>query len=219
MFKKILLGIGALFFVLTGGLILIMGYVFNNPDSVFNAFHSVTDKLMQGQKYEENGEFFLQGISKLGFETRNVEIDVQTHNGPTLKVLLEGKVPRFEQGPFILQTADSESVNIRFQEPLASHWIQMNVNGQEVTQDSNAKLKAHVYLPSSFKGHILISTRSGNIKLSLPEQELYELDLQTVSGKIDNTLVAKAAPGVSPDQVGHIKVTSEEGSITVEPSR
>ncbi len=65
MLKKLLMGFAALFLVLVGGLILMMGYVFNHPESIFDAFNSVTSKLTQGEAYEEKEEYFLQGIKNL----------------------------------------------------------------------------------------------------------------------------------------------------------
>ncbi|WP_374075408.1 hypothetical protein [Bdellovibrio bacteriovorus] len=215
MLKKFLLGLGALFFILVGSLILIMGYVFNNPDSVFNAFNSVTDKILQGQKYEENEEFFLQGMNRLTLSARRVDLSLKVHAGNTLKVHMHGKVPRFEQGPFVLQTAEKDAVHIQFQEPIASSWIQMNVNGQELTKESDSKLKADVYLPESFKGQVTIETRDGNVHLQIPEDLLYELELQSVSGKIQNNLKTKPVAEILPQEVGHIKVQTTEGSISV----
>ncbi|KHD89138.1 MAG: hypothetical protein OM95_04730 [Bdellovibrio sp. ArHS] len=216
MIKKILMGLAALFFILVGGLVLIMGYVFNNPESVLTAFHSVTDKFMQGQKYEEPGEFFLQGISQLNLQARRVDLVIRTHTGPTLKVLLHGKVPRFEPGPFIVQMTEQNALRVDFQEPLASNWIQMNVNGEEFTQESDAKLTADIYLPQSFKGKIFVKTEEGKVTLRLPEDLLYETDVQSVSGKITNTLKQKTTSEILPQEVGHIKIQTESGEIVVE---
>lgn len=216
MLKKILMGLAALFFILVGGLILIMGYVFNNPESVFTAFQSVTDKFMQGQKYEEPGEFFLQGISEVSLNARHMDMVVRTHSGPTLKVLLHGKVPRFEPGPFIVQMAEKDILRVDFQEPLASNWIQMNVNGEEFTQESDSKLTADVYLPQSYKGKILIKTEEGNVTLRLPEDLFYETDLQSVSGKVTNNLKQKPTSEILPSEVGHIKIQTQSGAIFVE---
>lgn len=217
MLKKFLLGLVALFLILMGSLILIMGYVFNNPDTVFHAFNSVTEKFMQGQKYEEAEEFFLQGIETLRFSSRRVDVHVKTFSERNLKVVLHGKVPRFENGPFILQTVDKDNLNIEFQEPLASHWIEMNVNGEETTQASDAQLVADIYVPESYKGRLLIETRQGHVQLQLPTKNLYEVDLQSVSGKIQNNLNQKPTSEILPQEVGHIKVQTIEGSITVEP--
>lgn len=217
MLKKFFLGLVALFFVLLGSLILIMGYVFNNPDSVFNAFNSVTEKIIQAQDYEENEEFFLQGIEHITFNSRQVDLKIQTHSGTTLKILLQGQVPRFEQGPFILQTTEKNTLNIHFQEPMASQWLQLNINGQEVTTKSDARLHADVYLPQSFKNQVSVETREGHVELRLPEADLYEIDLQSISGKIDNRLTQKPTSEIQPKDVGHIKIQTNTGSILVEP--
>ncbi len=217
MLKKFLLGLGALFFILMGSLILIMGYVFNNPESVFTAFHSVTEKLLQGQKYEEKAEFFLQGMDELVVHSNRVDIRLHTSSENTLKILMQGKVPRFESGPFVLQRAGKKDLQVELQEPLASNWITMNVNGHETTQETDSQLSADIYLPRSFKGRVSIETRRGNVELALPQDSLYELDLQSVSGKISNDLQQKPTSGIEPQKVGHIKVQTENGSISVKP--
>lgn len=217
MLKKFFLGLIALFFVLLGSLILLMGYVFNNPDSVFNAFNSVTEKIIQAQDYEEKEEFFLQGIDQITFDSRQVDLNIRTYSGTTLKILLQGQVPRFERGPFILQTTDKSALHIQFQEPMASQWLQMNINGEEVTTKSDAQLRADIYLPQSFKNKVSVETRGGHVELRLPETDLYELDLQSISGKIDNRLKQKPTSEIQPQDVGHIKIQTNTGSILVEP--
>lgn len=217
MLKKLLFGLAAFFLVLTGSLILMMGYVFNNPDSVFNAFNTVTQKFMQGQPYEEKEEFFLQGMDEITISSRRTDLQIKTYNGHTLKILLRGKVPRFENGPFILQTAHGNILHIEFQEPLASHWIQLNVNGQEATQESDSQLVAEIYVPESYKKKLQFDSRSGHVDLRLPDTVLYELDLQSISGKITNNLKQKPTSESLPQEVGHIKIQTAEGSILVEP--
>lgn len=217
MLKKFFLGLIALFFVLFGSLILLMGYVFNNPDSVFKAFNSVTEKFIQAQDYEEKEEFFLQGIEQINLNARHVDLHLQTYSGTTLKILLHGKVPRFEKGPFILQTANKNILHIEFQEPLASQWLQMNINGEEITTKSDSQLQADIYLPESFKNLVKLETHEGHIELRLPELNLYEIDLQSISGQIDNRLKQKPTPETQPQDVGHIKIQTTTGSILVEP--
>lgn len=217
MLKKLLLAALALFLVLAGSLVLLMGYVFNNPDVVFRAFDSVTERFLQGQSHEENEEFFLQGLSEIIITSRRIEIDMRTHKGPTMKIRLHGKIPRFEQGPYILQTADADRLTIELQEPLASHWIEMNVNGQEMTQASDAQLKAEVYIPESYKKLVRVETREGKVSLHLPKDILYELDLQSVSGPIDNSLEQTADSSVEPSAVGRIQIKTVEGPIVVGP--
>lgn len=220
MLKKILLGLVALFFILAGSLVLLMGYVFNNPESVFKVFNSVTDKILQGQEYEENEEYFLQGIETLQLASRQVDAEIYFHKGNTLKVSLRGKVPRYENGPFISQNNETSHLNIQLREPLASGWIHMNVNGEEMTQESNSDLKATVYIPESYRGHVNIETTQGHVLIHLPSDGLYETDLQSVSGKIENKVGVNEKPTspINPNEVGHIKVRTKEGSITIEPS-
>lgn len=217
MLKKLLMAAVALFFILAGGLMLLMGYVFNNPGTVFNAFNSVADRFLQGEAHEENEEFFLQGMEELQLSSRRVEMEVRFHKGSTLKVRLSGKVPRFEEGKFILQTTEKNRLQVTFLEPLASHWIQMNVNGQELSKTTDSQLKAEIYLPESYKNHINIETQEGAVTLHLPKDALYELDLQSVQGIISNRMEASPSLQVEPQNVGHIQVRTVEGAITVEP--
>lgn len=216
MLKKLLLAAAALFFILAGSLMLLMGYVFNNPGTVFNAFNSVADRFLQGQTHEENEEFFLQGMDEILISSRTVDVDLRTYSGSTLKIRLSGKVPRFEEGRYIQQTAEQSRLHLELLEPLASHWIQMNVNGQELSKSTDSHLKAEVYVPETFKKQIRIETREGHVTLRLPPTILYELDLQSISGPIDNSLKQEPVAGVEPTEVGRIQVQTVEGPITVE---
>lgn len=194
-----------------------MGYVFNNPSSVFNAFSSMTEKFIHGQSYEENEEFFLQGVEQLKLNSRQVDLNIKTYPGTTLKVHLQGQIPRFESGPFILQTTEKNTLQIDIREPLASQFIQMTVNGEEITQKTDSQLHADVYVPQSFKKQLVVQNREGKVVLRLPSETLYEIDLQSVTGKIENTLKQKPTSDVQPQDVGHISVRTKEGSILVEP--
>lgn len=218
MVKKFFLGLIALSFILFGSLILFMGYVLNNPTAVFDAFTSVTEKIIQNQHYEENSEFFLQGITQLSLNSRHTDIELQTYPGTTLKIALEGKVPRFEQGPFIIQQLEKDHLRIDLHEPLASQWIQMNVNGQEITTHSDSQLRARIYLPKAYRNSLSLQTQAGKVTLHLPPDQAYELDLQTVSGTINNLLTQKALPHTTLDNVGKISVQTKEGAILVAPS-
>lgn len=196
---------------------LLMGYVFNNPGSVFKAINSVSDRFLQGQDYEENEEFFLQGMDEVSITSRSVEIDLRTYTGSTLKIALKGQIPRFEQGPFILQSTENNQLRLEIQEPLASHWIQMNINGEELTKATDSKLKAEIYIPQNYRKLLRIESREGQVHLQLPEDSLYELDLQSISGNISNTLKQKPTSEVNPQEVGRIQIHTIEGPITVEP--
>ena len=220
MLKKLLLSLAALFLILVGSLILLMGYVFNNPDSVFKAFNSVTEKIMQGQAYEENEEFFLQGIENLNISSRSVDVNIKIYSGSTLKISLHGKVPRYESGRFISQAAESDNLHLSFREPMASSWVQINVNGQETTQESDSSLNADVYVPESFKGNLIVTTQQGDVRLQVAKHLLYEWDLQSASGKIENSLGENEKPTsvINPAEVGHIKIQTQQGSIFVEPA-
>lgn len=217
MLKKIFLTFIALFFILFGSLILMMGYVFNNPEKVFTAFSSMTEKFMDAQAYDENEEFFIQGIETLKISTQRVDINVQTYEGSLLKISLHGKVPRFDSGPYIVQTPDKNDLLVELHEPLASQWIQFNVNGQEYTKESDSQLQADIYVPLSFKKPLKIVSKSGSVTLRLPENVIYETDLKSVSGTITDEQKNKPTSNINPEEVGRIEVSTEKGSITVKP--
>lgn len=215
MLKKLFLTFIALCFILFGSLILMMGYVFNNPEKVFTAFNSMTEKFMEAQDYEETEEFFIQGIDVLKISAQRVDVNVQTYDGTSLKILLRGKVPRFDSGPYILQTPDSNALHVELHEPLASQWVQLTVNGQDYTKESDSQLQAEIYLPVSFKKQVSISTLSGAVTLNLPENAVYETNLKSVSGAIKNELKNKPTSNIQLEEVGHIEVSTETGSIMV----
>ncbi|KYG66131.1 hypothetical protein AZI86_03455 [Bdellovibrio bacteriovorus] len=217
MLKKIFLTFIALFFILFGSLILMMGYVFNNPEKVFTAFSSMTEKFMDAQDYEEHEEFFIQGIETLKISTQAVDLNVQTYEGSSLKISLHGKVPRFDSGPYILQTPEQNGLLVELYEPQASQWIQFNVNGQEYTKESDSRLQADIYVPQSYKKTLNISSKDGSVTLKLPETAIYETDLKSASGEITNELKEKPTSNINPQEVGRIEVSTDKGSITLQP--
>lgn len=218
MLKKLFLTFIALVFILFGSLILMMGYVFNNPEKVFSAFNTMADKFMQSQDYKESEDFFIQGFETLRISSQRVDISVFIYNGISLKVLLHGKVPHFDSGPYILQTSDRSTLNVELHEPLASHWVQWNINGQEVTKESDSELKADIYVPESFKKSLSISTKSGSVLMQIPPRALYELNLQSVAGTIKNDFESPTTKAdLRAEEVGRIEISTERGSITVKP--
>lgn len=217
MLKRIFLGLVAVFFIFVGIFILSAGYFFAKPEKFLSVFHAVTEKVFEGQKYDEQEEFFLEGIEQVDLTAHGMGLIIETYSGSTLKVLVHGKVPRFESGPFILQSIEGNSLLVNFRDALASSWIQLNVNGEEFRQKSDVQLTAQIFVPETFKGHLNVRTNEGLVTLRLPENLLYELDLQSVSGKITNNLVQKTTSEFSPQDVGHIKIQTGTGSILVGP--
>ncbi|MGE5086534.1 MAG: hypothetical protein ACM3MG_09560 [Bacillota bacterium] len=206
----------AIFFILVGSLILMIGYTIYNPHSIFTAFDKVTTHFTRGEPYSENGEFFLQGIKALHIKSSRMKLEIVPYSGNTLKISLDGKVPRFEHGPFILERATESEVTIELHEPIASQWIHMNINGQEVTEESNSVLVGKIYLPRSFKGSATIETDSGPVEMTLPKDQFYEFDLQSTSGKIENQAVIDSTLPV-PAEVAKIHILTTTGNITLLP--
>lgn len=206
----------AIFFILVGSLILMIGYAIYNPNSIFTAFDKVTTHFTRGEPYSENGEFFLQGIQPLHIKTSRMKLEVVPYTGNTLKISLEGKIPRFEHGPFIVERAEENQVAIELHEPIASQWIHMNVNGQEVAEESNSSLIGKVYLPRNFKGTATITTDSGPVEMTLPKDLFYEFDFQSTSGKIENRAVVDSTLPV-PAEVAKIHILTTTGNITLLP--
>lgn len=187
MVKKVILGLVALFFIFIGGLILLMSYAFNNPDRIFDALTSVTDRVMQGQPYEEEGEFFLQGLDTLIVQSKSVPLKIYNHPGNTLKIKLEGKVPRFDKGPFINENLLNTSLALQIEEPLASNWMNLNINGEEYSATTDSELKASIYVPDSYSGSLEIGTGSASIDMTIGAEKIYEIEIQTKSGEIKNS--------------------------------
>lgn len=217
MLKRIFLGLVALFFVLVGVSILTVGYFFTYPEKFFGVLHSVTDRVFEGQKYEHNEEFFLEGISTIELSSQEMNLSFEVYSGSSLKVVVLGKIPRFEQGPFVFQTLEKNKLHFDFRDAFASSWIQMNVNGKEISHGSDVQLEARVYVPEFFKGVLNVNTQSGNVRVRLPRNLFYEVDLRSASGRISNSLRQETGSGILKESVGHIKVQTETGSISVEP--
>lgn len=215
MLKKLFLGLLALLFVLFGGLVVFVGYIFNNPDTIFNAINSVTNKIFEGEPHEENEEFFLQGIRRITINLKSTPIEIVTYQGSTLKISLSGKVPHFEKGPFIAQGAFGQDLQIDIHEPLASQWFQMNINGQDISKKSDSQLRVKVLLPETFTHEVVVSSNDGTVDLALSETSFYELELQSVNGKIDNSFKQKPTSNILPEDVGRIKIRTNFGAISV----
>lgn len=216
MLKKLLLGFAALFLVLVGSLLLMMGYVFNHPESIFNAFNSVTAKLTQGEPYEEKAEFLLQGLHSLQVNSGRAHIELIPYDGPTLKLELTGKIPRFERGPFIVQGGDPGNLILEIHEPLASNWVHINVNGHESSSVSDSSLAVKIYLPKSYLAPLSIENIEGSVDVSVPKDKLYEFDLQSRTGKIEND--TKITAGINPAEVGKIRIVTTSGNISIKNS-
>lgn len=204
----------AIFFILVGSLILMIGYAIYNPQSIFTAFDKVTTHFTRGEAYNENGEFFLQGIQTLSIKTGRMKLEVLPYSGSTLKIALEGKIPRFEHGPFIVERASDSHVIIELHEPIASQWIHMNINGKEVAEESDSSLVGKIYLPQNFKGMTSIENSSGAVEVTLPKDLFYEFDLKSTSGKIENKVVIDPNAKV-PDEVAKLRVLTTTGNITI----
>ncbi len=214
MLKKLFLGIIALFFILAGGLFLLMGYVFNNPDRVFHAFTKMTSQFTKGEKYEESEEYLLLGIREVTLRTKGVSLEVIPYSGSTLKISIEGEVPRFERGPFLYQESVETSLVIDIHEPVASQWISMNMNGEELTHSSNVQLKAKIYYPETFAGNLDVITENGSVHLKVPLQTPFELSLNTQEGKIKNDVNADIYKDLTITSMGKISVLTKTGDIS-----
>jgi hypothetical protein len=217
MLKKLFMGFIAICFILFGSLILMMGYVFTNPGSVVSVFNSMTDKFVDSQEHDENEEFFIQGLENLHINSQKVDINLHTYSGASLKIRLHGKVPRFDSGPYIQQEQDNDSLIVELHEPVASQWVQFNINGHTYTKESDSNLTADIYVPDTFKKKVIIFSRFGNVTLNLPREGFYETDLSSESGKIQDDLKIQPTADIKPESVGHISVSTGTGSITVKP--
>lgn len=215
MFKKLLLAAVAIFFILLGAVILSVGYFYNHPETFFNAFQKITDKVLEGKKYEETEEFFVQGIDQITLKSHSIDLVIETYPSNQLKIKVSGNIPEFENGPFIKAQANKNILDLVFVEPAASSWIHLNVNGEEISKKANARLQAHVYLPESYKNKIEVSTVDGRVELRLAKSSLYELEIKSDSGNISNNLQQDIAAAGS-QKAGHITVKTKSGSVLAE---
>ncbi|WP_413292675.1 DUF4097 family beta strand repeat-containing protein [Bdellovibrio sp. HCB185ZH] len=215
MLKKLIMGAIALFFIFVGSMIILIGYTVYNPNSIFTAFNKVTKHFAEGEDHKEQEEYFLQGVQTIQVQSNRMQIHVRTYNGSTLKVLVEGKAPRFEKGPFVSQITDQGVLNIELHEPMSTHWIHMNINGEEYTDESESKLEASVYLPEKYTGTVQLRSHSGDIEFVVDKNQIYEFELKSEIGKIDNHAQMNPAAATSPDQVAKIHILTTSGNITV----
>lgn len=217
MLKKLLLGFAALFFIMIGAGILTMGYFFNHPVSIFNAFQSVTSKLTEGEKYEESEEYFLQGIQTLDIQSDQSNIEIIPVKSPTLKVVLTGKVPHFEKGPFLTQSGDPNHLILAIHEPMASQWIHININGHKSNLSTESGLTAKIFLPTQFLGELNIETNKGNVNFKTSKGKYYEFDLESETGNVENKAGGELTEIINPDEVGKVRISTASGNILVIP--
>jgi len=215
MLKKLFLGFLAFLFMLFGALILFISYIFYNPDSIFNTINLVSKKIFEGEPYKENEEFFLQGVDRISINLKSTHIEIISYTGSTLKVDLSGEVPQFEKGPFIAHQASGADLQIEIHEPLASHWLQMNINGNGMTTKSNSQLRVKILLPESYTKTLIVNSNDGTVDISLSDSSVYELELQSINGKVENTFKPKPTSTVLPKNVGQIKIRTNYGAISV----
>ncbi|MEK2688948.1 DUF4097 family beta strand repeat-containing protein [Bdellovibrio sp. GT3] len=215
MLKKILKGMIALFFIFVGGMIILIGYTIYNPDSIFTAFNKLTSFAVRDEDYKEQEEYFLQGIKHIHLQSGRMPINVRTYNGSTMKVSIEGSAPRFEKGPYVFQVTDAENIKLELQEPASAHWFHMNINGEEYTEQTESKLTATVYLPEKYTGRLQLETHSGNVTFFVDKNQIFEFELKSESGKIENQAQMNPQAASSPDQVAKIQILTTSGNITV----
>jgi hypothetical protein len=215
MLKKLIMGATALFFIFVGSMIILIGYTVYNPNSIFTAFNKVTRHFAASEDHKEQEEYFLQGIQTIQVRSNRMQIHVRTYNGSTLKVLVEGKAPRFEKGPFVSQITEPGQLNLELHDPMSTHWIHLNINGEEYTEESDSKLEASVYLPEKYAGKMQLQSQSGDIEFVVDKNQIFEFELKSEIGKIDNHAQMNPAAATSPDQVAKIYILTTSGNITV----
>ena len=215
MLKKILLGLVALFLIFVGLIILSIGYVKNNPQIVFDTFNRGISKIFDGKPYQEEREETLQEVQILHLKSLSSNIVVEIKDSPTAKILYQGRIAGFEQGPLISAPKNREELEINFHEPMHVNHFLFVVNGQNMAQEQNGSFEAHVIIPESFKGLIQIETKTGQVQMTVPSSHLYEFDLKSVEGQIENKAVQLAPAGATASEVGKIQITTGSGNIQV----
>lgn len=216
MLKKLVFTFMALFLILLGSGILMMGYFFNHPSSIFNAFESFTAKLTEGQSYEEIEEYFLQGLHSVDITADQTNFEIFPYKGSTLKIVLQGKVPQFEKGPFLTQKVEPDALVVEVQEPPPNNWVHININGHNNTLTTDFSMTAKVYLPYNFTKEINIESGSGHIIFHATKEKLYELELTSQTGEIKNNNPPQPTENIKPEEVGKLHLITDSGSITVQ---
>lgn len=211
-----MLAFAACFLILVGTGILTMGYFFNHPTSIFNAFDSFTSKLTEGEAYEETEEYFLQGIKSADIAAESTSIEVIPYDGTLLKISISGKVPHFEKGPFLVQSGDPDHLTVEIHEPVASTWVHVNINGHNSELSSDTSLNAKIYLPKNFMRDFTVTTNQGHVKVSAPKNKIYEFDLESNSGEIKNLIATDNTKILNPNEVGKMRIITNSGSILIE---
>lgn len=216
MLKKIIKALIALFFICVGLLVVSVGYIKNNPDTVFEVFRHGINKVFTSKPYEEHAEENLQGLRVLHLQNLTSNLKIELKDSPTLKILYHGHIAGFEQGPLISAHRDKDELEVVFHEPMHNHQFMMVINGQNVVQDQDVEdFEAQVIIPDTFQGVIDIESKQGPVQLTVPAQHVYEFDLKSVSGVIENKAVQLAPNGIQESQIGHVHISTESGNISV----
>lgn len=215
MFKKFLLALVALFFIFVGSIWLLVHYVQRNPDSVFQFADKVIARFTAGKPYEEKTEDNIHGIQTLTIRTENANLEIHPVDGEILTVFYEGKAPRSERGPFIERLRDGSNLEVRLHEPMSSAFFSMNVNGQSMSKTSDVALRAKISVPRSYKGTLVIESNQGNIDMQISAGTVYEFDLRSDRGLVENTVVQEIPEHIQPQDIGKIQITSQAGNIHI----
>ncbi|MNJ99861.1 hypothetical protein D3C87_176420 [compost metagenome] len=216
MLKKIFLALVALFFIFIGGIWLLVSYMHSNPDSVFRFMDQVIERFTAGQPYEEKSEENLHNIQHVLIRTENSNLEIVPSDKEVLEILYTGKAPSMESGPFIEEILEGVKLEVRLHEPMSSHFFRMNINGEDVTKASNVALIAKIFIPKKYNGVLRVETNRGNVQMQVPPGKLYEFDLRSDRGLVENTAVQNPEKGtVNPNEVGQIQIITQSGNITV----
>jgi uncharacterized membrane protein YfhO len=91
----------------------------------------------------------------------------------------------------------------------------MNINGNGMTTKSNSQLRVKILLPESYTKTLIVNSNDGTVDISLSDSSVYELELQSINGKVENTFKPKPTSTVLPKNVGQIKIRTNYGAISV----
>lgn len=211
---RIFKAIIAVILIFLGLSILGVVYLFKNPEKIHQGFEYLVEKSLSGKDYQENEEFFLQGIETVSIDAPQVDINVRYGEGDSLKVFLKGQVSVFDGGPFIASRNITNSLNLNIQTNISSGF-RLNINGEEINSNKNL-LVAEIVVPTSYKNKVAVITHSGNIRVAIPAGVLTQVSADSRSGEILNSYQPQVTEPTDIQSVGSLELRSNLGNISVQ---
>lgn len=202
----------AMLLILAGLTVIGVIYLFKNPEKISQGFNYVIEKGMSGKVYEENEEYFLQGIQKIRVDAPQINIHIRYGNTSTMKVFLKGRISIFDGGPFLVSRNVQDELLLNVQTNINSQ-LRVNINGEDIQPQAEA-LGLDILLPEAYKNSVSVLTHTGSIQASIPDDVFILVNAKTQNGEIKNSYRPKTNPTDS-SAVGSLELNSNLGNITI----